>query len=259
MASPFPGVDPFLEGQEWPDFHHRFITAIADALQPLIEPDYLARIGERVYVEQLFGQPPGSILPDVAVLEPVTATRRPGVREPTDREAPFVLPLPMPEEVRESYLEVRRRDTRAIVTVIEVLSPTNKRPGSTGREEYLAKRRAVLASRTHLVELDLLRGGERMPTTEPLPPADYYLTVSRATRRPLAGVWAFTIRDPVPVVPVPLSGDEAAAQLGLQTIFTSVYEAARYSSSLDYRHGTLPPLSEDDAAWAQAVIGEPTA
>jgi hypothetical protein len=104
----------------------------------------------------------------------------------------------MPEEVREAYLEVRRRGTRELVTVIEVLSPTNKRPGSTGRAEYLAKRRTVLLSAAHLAEVDLLRGGERMPTAEPLPAADYSLLVSRALRRPMAEVWPFTRRDPIP-------------------------------------------------------------
>jgi hypothetical protein len=89
----------------------------------------------------------------------------------------------MPERVREAFLTIRERETMEVVTVIEVLSPGNKQAGSDGRREYLRKRRDVLLSATHLVELDLLRGGERLPTIEPLPPGDYYAFVCRRQHR----------------------------------------------------------------------------
>ena len=56
-----------------------------------------------------------------------------------------------------------------MVTVIELLSPWNKTP-EAGLAEYLAKRTNVLYSTANLVELDLLRGGERLPTVDPLQP-----------------------------------------------------------------------------------------
>lgn len=133
MPSVFPGMDPFIEGDEWEDFHANIIVGISDALVPFLRPNYLVRIERRVY------------------REPVGCT------------------LPGPVEVREKYLVIRKLHSAEVVTVIEVLSPSNKRAGSEGREEYLAKREEVLQSRTNLVELDLLRGGARLPTLEPPP------------------------------------------------------------------------------------------
>ena len=44
MPSPFPGMDPYLEGYLWPDVHHRLATQISDQLMPLVWPRYVARI-----------------------------------------------------------------------------------------------------------------------------------------------------------------------------------------------------------------------
>jgi uncharacterized protein DUF4058 len=172
MPSRFPGIDPYLEGQEWEDFHHHFIEECHARLVSQLRPKYVVRVERRVYVEHEPEEVP-AIRPDIAVLE----------RDGFQREAtewagagvaiePIVLTLPVPETRREAYLTVRERDSLEVVTVIEVLSPTNKPPHSDGRREYLNKREEILRSTAHLVELDLLRGGERLPTIEKLPPAD---------------------------------------------------------------------------------------
>ena len=113
-----------------------------------------------------------------------------------------------------SFVEIRDRQGRDLVTVIELLSPTNKRPGPD-REQYLAKRRQLLASGVHLVEIDLLRGHPRLPLDD-LPPCDYYVMVSRAEERPQAGLWPLGLRDPLPPIPVPLRAADPDASLDLQ-------------------------------------------
>lgn len=203
MPSPFPGMDPFIEGQHWRDLHHGMISMIQELLAPNVLPRYVVLVEEDVY--------------------PIRA-----------------------------YLTVRYRETREVVTVIEFLSPTNKSPD--GRNEYLRKREEVLQSPAHLVELDLLRGGERLPTVELLPPGDYYAFVSRVPHRPKAAVYAWPLSHPLPAIPVPLAGEDPDVWLNLQLAFTTVYERAAYAYSLDYRQPLEPPLNETDAAWVRQVV-----
>jgi hypothetical protein len=162
MPSPFPGMDPFIEGQRWEDFHHGIISALREALVPGVRPRYVVRVEKRVYLEHTLEQQAEFVRSDVLVLEHEQrqVPSAGGGRTATAlADAPIEITLPMPEEHREAFLTIRTRDTMDVVTLIEVLSPTNKRSGSDGRREYLEKREAVLLSSTHLVELDLLRGG----------------------------------------------------------------------------------------------------
>src|SRR5258706_11551157 len=109
----------------------------------------------------------------------------------------------MAEEVKEQYLTISKRDTLEVVTVIEVLSPTNKRPSSYDRSMYLAERDEVLLNRTNLVELDLLRGGQRLPAEEDLAHEGYYVIVCRGIQRPRADAFHWSIREPMPTIPIP--------------------------------------------------------
>ena len=254
MTSPFPGMDPFVEGQDWEDFHTGFIAELAAALVPRIRPKYVARKERRIYVEHSYPADDRLVRADVAVI----SDERASVESPEPGAAraavsPVVLHLPMPEERRESFLTLRDRQTMHVVTVIELLSPANKRPGGDGRREYLSKRESVLGSTTHLVELDLLREGERLPTVEPLPPGDYYAFVCRQ-RRYQAEVYGWTLRDRLPTIPIPLAGDDPDVRIDLAEVFTSTYDRAGYDYSLDYTRPIQPPLSEPDARWAQAVL-----
>jgi hypothetical protein len=247
-------MDPFLEGQVWKEFHDNFISEIQAALVPRVRPRYVVRFGERVYVEHASDGISRYIIPDVTIVEGVSAHEPISGGGAAVMTQPVTIPVVMPEEVRELYLEVRLRETHEVVTVIEVLSPDNKRTGSDGRREYLAKREIVLESPAHLIEIDLLRGGARLPMAKPLPPADYYAFVHRVRRRPLADVWHFTVRDCMPTILVPLAGKDPDVPLDLQTVFNAVYDRAGYDYSLDYQHGTLPPLNEEEAAWAQELL-----
>jgi len=263
VPSPFPGMDPFIEGQVWEDFHTDVIAGIRGALILSVRPRYVVRIEQRVYLEHVPEERADFIGPDVMALErpqaPSPPTEGAGGTATLVAVTPVVLSVPMPERRREAYLTVRERESMEVITVIEVLSPSNKRSGSDGRQEYLSKREAVLLSGTHLVELDLLRGGKRLPTNEPLPPGDYYAIVSRAARRPRVDVYAWPLRHPLPTIPVPLTGNDPAVPLDLQAVFNTVYDRAGYDYSLDYRGAVEPALSEADTAWAQQVLAEAAA
>ena len=254
MPSVFPGMDPFIEADEWEDFHSRLITGISDALVPNLRPDYLVRTERRVYVEHPFDDPQ-LIRPDLTVVRP---PGRRSVRRATESATAVLEPiectLPGPVEVREKYLVIRKLHSSEVVTVIEVLSPSNKRVRGEGRDEYLAKREEVLQSRTNLVELDLLRGGARLPTTGPLPEGDYYAFVCRVGRRMRADVYAWPLPHCLPTIPVPLSPGDREASLDLQAVFNSVYDRAGYDYSLDYRQPIAPPLDKANAKWVREVL-----
>ena len=257
MPSPFPGMDPFIELQEWDDFHARLNIAISDALQPQVSPRYVVRAERRVYVESPGEADPSFRRPDVSV---VWRGEVPGgtaiAAEPVASSQPFEGEVPMPEERREIYLVIRIPETMEIVTVIETLSPSNKRPGGDGRREYLEKRDEVLQSESHLVELDLLRGGARLPMTrpQPLPAADYYAIVTRRNRRPHASVYAWTVRDRLPTIPIPLKKGDPDVPLDLQAAFIAVFDRARYDLMLNYAAELQPPLSREDAEWAKTLL-----
>lgn len=256
MPSPFPGMDPFIESQIWPDFHHTLLTTMRESLWPFVRPRYVIRVEERVYVER---QPAERrvVIPDVTVLEAQDSA--PSVLEtagatPVVTISPVILTLPMPERKREAFLTIRERRSMAVVSVIEVLSLDNKRSGSDGRHEYLRKREAILESDVHLIELDLLRGGARLPTLEALPPAAYYALVSRAERRPHVEVYPWALCQRLPSIPVPLAGNDADAQLDLHAIFTTVYDRAGYAYALDYGRPVAPPLGVADTAWVRSIL-----
>lgn len=159
---------------------------------------------------------------------------------------------------RQHYLSIQTRESQQVVTVIELLSPWNKSK-SGGRKDYLNKRQNVLATMSHLVELDLLRGGVRLPTVERLPAGDYYAFVCRMQQRPKADVYAWTIRVPLPDVPIPLAEGDADAVINLQAIFDETYDRAGYDYALKYDRIIEPRLDKNDAAWAVQLLtsGEP--
>ncbi|HEX6985948.1 MAG TPA: DUF4058 family protein, partial [Planctomycetaceae bacterium] len=204
MPSPFPGMDPFIESQEWGDFHHSAIDVIREMLTPRLRGRYAARIERRIYVEHWDDPEPDLVIADVANVRDghghVPAADADNVRLAT----PVTCLVAMPEERRESYIVVKDVEAGRVVTVIEILSPSNKRRGS-GRKKYLAKRDEVLGSATHLVEIDLLRGGTRLPMRSALPPGDYFVIVSDAGRRPRSDVYAWRLPERMPGIPIPLA------------------------------------------------------
>lgn len=255
MPSLFPGMDPFLEGDEWESFHTSFIVGIEAALVPELRPDYVVRAERRVYVEHPY-ENESVIKPDLTIVRPSrrTAARRSRSVSAVATLEPVECTLPGPVEVHEKYLVIRRLNSLEVVTVIEVLSPGNKREGGEGREEYLAKREEVLQSKTSLVEIDLLRGGSRLPTLEPLPPGDYYSFVCRSRRRRHADVYAWPISHCLPKIPIPLAPGDREASLDLQAVFDEVYDRVGYDYSLDYSRSLTPPPDKTTAKWVRDVL-----
>ncbi len=253
MPSPFPGMNPYLEQEDvWHDFHERFVPHLAEVLlQPQVRAGYIVKIDEHVFIhersalERAFigrvdvlvagGRPPEDAQPAAAVLQAPAFAR---------------VPLAVDEE-RLSFVEIRDRRDRQLVTVIELLSPLNKYAGPD-REQYLGKRLQILRSRAHLVEIDLLRGGPR-PPLEDLPDCDYCIAVSRAEDRPRVGVWPLRLRDRLPVIPVPLRAPDPDARVDLQELLHRVYDLAGYGEYI-YTGTPQPRLHPDDAAWAQQFL-----
>lgn len=157
----------------------------------------------------------------------------------------------MPEEARERYLEIRLVVTGQVVTVVEVLSPKNKRPGE-GREQYNARRYKVLESLSHLVEIDLLRAGEALPMAGAIP-SDYRILVSRADRRPKAELYPFNVREPIPVVFLPLLPGDDEPRVDLHGLLQHIYEEAALDLVIDYRQPPVPPVTDSDFQWIQAL------
>jgi hypothetical protein len=237
-------MDPYLETPAlWSDFHASFITYWRDALIDCLPDNYEARIDEKVHLVEM--SPPRKKLlePDVAV------TQREPARVPTPAPAgvatlePVTLTLHIEEETHERHIEILHRPDRTLVAVLELLSPANKEePGWT---IYLRKRNALLHHPVHLVELDLLLKGKRLPLEEDLPPGDYYALVSRGDRRPDCTVYAWTMQQALPPIPIPLLAPDPDVWLDLAAVFTTTYERGRYARSLDYR--AAPPVALDAA------------
>lgn len=257
MPSPFPGMDPYLERPGfWPGVHHWLIIEIGRFLSPQLRPKYRVAVEVRTY--QTTG---GSMLvglPDVAVQRVQASSRS----DQYDRQNVAVLSapaesvtvtLPMPEMVKEGYLEIREVGTEAVVTAIEILSPSNKRSGE-GRDTYEKKRQRVLGSATHLVEIDLLRAGKPMPTLNNNIESNYRILVSRADRRPYADLYAFDMPSPIPSFSLPLQPGDAEPVLDLQFLLNEVYDLSGYDLAIAYSQEPVPPLSEADAAWADAWL-----
>ena len=235
MPSPFPGMNPYLEHPAlWSEVHKRLIVAIADALFPKLRPKYRVAIEERIYqsseVDSLLVG-----IPDVVVQRPLSAANPTpsNVTVASPPVKPITITIPMPETVREGYLEVRNVATREVVTAIEVLSPKNKRTGE-GRKAYKKKRHRVLGSSTHLVEIDLLRAGEPMPILENGIQSDYRILVSQCDRRPSADLYAFNLQDVIPSFPLPLRKEDTEPLVDLQELLNGVYERAGYDLVIDY-------------------------
>ena len=260
MPSPFPGMDPFIENQKWPDFHTRLITAISDALLPAVRPKYVLEVERRVYLETRDPETTvQSFVADAGIYESglggstTEASGDVAVAEATQVER-RTCTLPYIEEHHEPYLTIRRGSPREIVTIIELLSPANKTRGSDGRQQYLDKRLALLKTRTHFVELDLLRGGERTPLLDP-PAGDYFAIISQAVRRPAADVYGWPLASPLPTLPIPLADDDPDVPLNLQAVLSLVYDRAGYDYSLNYQETVSPAFSEAETTWAQKRIG----
>lgn len=262
MPSPFPGMDPYLEGYLWPDTHHRLATQISDQLMPLLRPRYVARIEVQVVADETPETEIGIMYPDVEIVH-----AHPAIAAPPDRverstapvgggvrtaDAPAFTPasvsVPWLEvELRLATVEIRDTAQNQLVTSIEILSPINKR--EPGLSKYREKRRRLHEAQVHLLEIDLLRRGQR-PLAHPRLPSSAYLIALTRAQVGFADVWSINLPDVLPVVPVPLRAPDADVSLDLALAFTAIYDRAAYDLSLNYHEPPPPPpLTETEQAW----------
>ena len=257
MSGPFPGMDPYLESRPlWKGVHTRLITRLGDYLAGAVDPTFVVGIEERVYISHVIDDPGyPELFPDVLVAR----TERPPVPAPpaSSSAAATISPSVLVDtdldlEIHDPYLVIRNARSQAVVTTIEVLSPANKVKGSRGRKAMRAKQRLLRHAQAHLMEIDLLRVGERERGLAGL--SDYCVTVLRSDQSRWR-TWFFNLRDRLPVVGVPLSQPFPDLPLPLQAIFDEMYDHAHYDRSIDYTTPVPPPpLQPADAAWVKRTI-----
>jgi hypothetical protein len=258
MPSPFPGMDPYLEGYLWPDVHHRLATQISDQLMPLLRPRYVARIEVQVVSDETPEAEIGIMYPDVEI---VRSPRQPEVPLPSTRAGQLTTPTITPVSVSVPLLEVEVplasveiRDTaqNQLVTCIEILSPINKREPGLNKDRE--KRRRLHEADVHLLEIDLLRRGQRPLAHLRIPSTPYLVSLTRAGSK-FADIWAINLQDPLPVVSIPLRVPDPDVALDLSLAFTTIYERAAYDLSLNYNEPPPPPsLTATEQVWLKQLL-----
>ncbi|MDB9438822.1 DUF4058 family protein [Dolichospermum lemmermannii CS-548] len=257
MPSPFPGMNPYLENPElWPEVHHWILTLLAESLIPQLRPKYRVAVEKRVYHDTdrnsvLIG------IPDVTIarsLKPTTQ-KSSNIAVVSPPVKPVTVNIPIPEEIRETYLEVREVATGEVITVIELLSPKNKRQGE-GRKAYQTKRLQILGSSTHLVEIDLLRAGESMPILDNNIKSDYQILVSRSQLRPRAELYPFNLSEAIPAFFLPLQKEDIEPLVDLQNVIQDLFDRAGLDLAIDYNSEPVPPIQETDLIWVNKLLKE---
>ena len=236
-------MNPYLEQPElWSEVHFGLISALARSLNPVLIPKYRAAVEKRVYSDLLLVG-----IPDATVFQAKPDQARPATLSTAQ---PVTVTLPVIEEIREHYLEIRQVGTGRVMTVVEILSPKNERPGE-GREQYSTKCSKVLSSLSHLVEIDLLRTGDPQPMSGGLA-SDYRILISRAQQRPEAELYPFNLRDSIPPFALPLQAGDREPIVDLNTLLSEVYDEAALDLAIDYSQPPVPAVTHEDWQWIQA-------
>jgi len=251
MPSPFPGMNPYLEQADvWDDFHQSFLTETRNRIAAQAGRKYVVKLEAKVYLHEVGSDERAFVgRGDIGVSRAEPGDEAGAAVEIID--APVLVSIPEVDKERSSYIEIRDRERRMLITVIEMLGPTNKYSGPD-REAFLAKRQSFIYGPVNYVELDLMRGGPRMPIKE-MTACDYCYFVHRAVDRRVAGFWPLSLREPLPRLPVPLRYPDADLSLDVQGLMHAVYDAAHYENYV-YAGRPEPPLSPVDAEWARQLI-----
>jgi hypothetical protein len=256
MASPFPGMDPYLEAH-WGDIHASLIIYARDQLRGRLPGDLLARVEERVFVESSEDEE-RLLVPDLRVVE-----RRGGKKTAAPANGALAVAEPLvvklSDPFTEGYIEIREAGSgHRLITVIEVLSLTNKLPGM-GRQKFLKKQEALRDGGVSLVEIDLLRNGgrmlpvalERLPTVYRTP---YGVVVRRGWKPIDVEIYRVSSRERLPVIRIPLREADDDAPLDLQTLIEQCYRNGDYDEDIDYNRDPDPPLEGGEVRWADGLL-----
>lgn len=247
MTTNFPGMNPYLENPVlWSEVHSWLIVELARSLNPSLVPKYRSAVEKRVYLDAV-----GVGIPDASIFQQNPESDRTSTATTGVLSKPVRVTLPLSEEVTERYLEIREVKTGKVVTVVEILSPKNKRAGE-GRDKYLTKRQKILNSATHLVEIDLLRSGKLMPMTQEIR-SHYRILVSRSNLRPEAELYPFNIQESMPQFLLPLLPEDPEPVVNLSEVLRQVYQEAALDLAIDYSVPPVPPLSESDWQWVRSL------
>lgn len=259
MRPPFPGMDPWLEDPElWPDVHNSLIVSIRDVIAPLVRPRYFVGVESRTTV--LSGSDQDHIYrPDVEIrsasIKAADQAGRLAVAEPANTGSYHVV-MPMPDdEIEEAFLTIKELPSRQLVTVLEVLSPTNKKT-KRARREYLDRRRELLGSGVNFVEIDLLRSGQAMPPQKAELTSDYRILIFRPRHGRAVHLYGFSYGDEIPRIPIPLLPEDPEPSLNLNEILHSAYDRAGYDLRIDYHKPPRPRLRQHDRAWVEAILAQ---
>lgn len=255
MKSPFPGMDPYLEGYLWPDVHNRLAAVISELLAPQIAPKYVARLELYTVDDSSPETEVGIMYPDVEILKRNNLLKEPEVAYGsrfTVTEPTVIIPDNKAIRINIPVIEIRDVAKNRLITAIEILSPVNKR--KPGLEAYQEKRMDLHRSGVHLLEIDLLRRGTRPFVHPSLPQSDYLVMLMRAgTRRTEA--WAFGVSEELPVLPVPLVEPDPDVRLDLKQALDLIYERSLYQLSIDYQKDPPPPEFEAETSeWMRSII-----
>jgi hypothetical protein len=253
MKSPFPGMDPYLE-RHWEDVHTRLIGYVADALQPQLSEDLIARMEEKVYVEDESEK--RLRRPDVRVVESPTPWQpSAGATATAVLDEPMLLE-PVGDPIRERSVLIYDSAGNRIVTAIEILSPWNKTPVKA-LQKYLDKREKYINSEMNLVEIDLIRAGDWTEMIGPYLIPKQGMTTYRVTvtQPELTGPlhYPISIRAKLPTIKVPLRPQDAPARLNLQELIEKAYVMGRYDR-IDYDKPCAPPFVGPEEEWAAQLL-----
>jgi hypothetical protein len=259
MPSPFPGMDPYLEGEMWQEFHQTLANELRAQLMPRLRPKYVALLAKRYVLQSselgIASQDSSRVFyPDVHVAEIERAYKLHETSGGTLLSEPMVeLISPTLEEIPILSVEIRDVAQRRLVTLIEILSRVNK--VEDGAREYNLRRLELLQTPTHLLEIDLLRRGQRIKLEGVLPSAHYYAFLSRANRRPKTEVWPIDLKQALPTIPVPLLRPDPDVPLDLQAALRACFELVGYEHLLDYsQQPPPPPLTETENLWVSEQL-----
>jgi hypothetical protein len=258
MASPFPGMDPYLElPAYWDDFHATFIISWRRAINKLLPRPYHAQLNVKANLIEVDAATTKLVIPDVSLLR-----SKHGVTEFRNDSSvstlePVTCTLPLCEEVKEYRIEVMHAPSQKMVAILELLSPWNKASGD-GRLEYGSKRAAIIKQDVHLIEVDLLLGGRRLLMLEPLPPGDYYALISRSYRRPKSEVYAWSLRDRMPRIPLPLLSADRDVSIDLAEVFADAYESGGYGGFVNYVSPPVASIPEIHRDWVMELAKSAT-
>jgi hypothetical protein len=257
MPSPFPGMDPYLEDPDiWEDFHQSLGKELRDQLAPHVQPRYIASLTTRITYEEVdIVAPDRSIKPDISLLR--TSDYELAGAAVAIAPAPYtdVVTEPQPLEIKLFSVEIRTVKTGELVTAIEILSPVNKRRGHHAYDQLQQKRSDLRRAGVHIIEIDLLRAGQRLTLRRPLPNAPYFIFLSRAAQPERVEVWPLQLTQPIPIVPVPLRAPDADVPLDLSAAIRNIYDHAYYHLRIDYSQPPpRPDLSPTETEWIEQHV-----